>query len=1046
MKQISLIILFFGIYLDVFSSPIVARLTPNVQDNVYWQQQADYHIKVTLNDELHELTGDISIIYTNNSPDALEYIWFHLWPNAYLNDQTAFAQQQLENKSSDFYFAKKSARGYIDSLNFAADGRLARTEPDPKNPDIVKIVLATPLKAGEKTVITTPFRVKIPASFSRLGHVGQSYQITQWYPKPAVYDHKGWHQMPYLDQGEFYSEYGSFDVQITLPANYVVGATGDLQNESEQAWLDKKAAETAQIANFDNDISFPPSAIDLKTLHYIQKNVHDFAWFADKRFHVLKDEATLPSSKRKVTTYALFTNQEAKLWKHSAEYVRKAVEFYSENVGEYPYNQCTAVQSALSAGAGMEYPNITVIGLSRTPLTLETVIVHEVGHNWFYGQLGSNEREHPWMDEGINSYYERRYIRQFHPKSSIFGDAVNSRLSHLLGIEHLTSDDQSHLFYLFTARNGIDQPITLSADQYSYINYGTIVYSKTALAFQHLEKYLGKQKFDLIMKEYYKQYEFKHPYPEDIRRIFEANTAKNLEWFFDELLKNNRKMDYAIKKVEREKETIANTTYDQLTVKQHLGNVRGPFTISAFKNDSLVKAIWYDGFNGKMDILFPTGDYDKYVLDAQRNTPEFYRQNNTYTFGLFHRPCRPQLRFLGTLENPERQQIFWSPAIGYNNYDKTMLGIALYNSFLPARRLQWQIAPMFATGTTSFAGTGKLTLQNLGDSKFWKNLSISLGANYFGTGKFSVYSKDTSLDNRLVRRETAKYLRLNTILEYKWKGGQNPFRNENTKTIWARHAWLNHSKHDRSQPEQYNYTSALPYLPNWDLRHIVEIGFSLKNARIVNPYSLKINIQQYIGNQNASLLQTEATYRFTYNSPKSGFDIRFYAGGYLKETNHAYQLSLTDRGRYDYAMDDLYMGRFEETGLWSKQVTLRQGGFKVPLNVGYSNRYMLAINLKSNLPLRKIPIKLYADVALPIPDPADYWAQISNGKRFFADAGIAITPLPDVFEIYIPLLHSTNIQQVFEAQGSKFYEKISFLININKLNPFKGINRIANIF
>ncbi len=1045
MKQMSLIILFFGIYLDVFSFPHVAPLPPNMQDSSYWQQQTDYKIDVVLNDEINELNGNIHIAYKNNSPDVLAYIWFHLWPNAYKDDGTAFAQQQLENKSTDFYFARKRQRGYIDSLSFMVDGEKVRVETDPKHADIVKVLLNSPLQSGQTITITTPFNVKIPDSFSRLGHVGQSYQITQWYPKPAVYDRKGWHPMPYLDQGEFYSEYGSFDVAITLPRNYVVGATGDLQDESEVAWLAQKAAETARITDFDEkDLSFPPSSIDLKTLHYKQNNIHDFAWFADKRFHVLKDEAVLPVSKRKVDIYALFTNQEANLWRKGAVYVRNAVLFYSEHVGEYPYKQCTAVQSALSAGAGMEYPNVTVIGLSRSQVALETVIVHEVGHNWFYGQLGSNEREHPWMDEGINSYYERRYIQYFHPNATLFGDSAGKALR-LLGMGNLTSDDQFPLLYLFSARTGSDQPIELPAEKYAPINYGTIVYAKTAVAFRYLEKYLGTAKFDQIMQQYYRQYEFKHPYPEDLRHIFEANTPQNLEWFFDELLKSNHKLDYKIAKVVRKKEKIANTTYDQLTIKQHLGNVRGPYTISAFKNDSLVKTVWYDGFNGKMDILFPTGDFDRYELDTRRYAPDLYRQNNTYKFGLCHRPCKPQLRLLGTLENPERKQIFWFPAIAYNTYDKTMLGVALYSSFLPARRVQWQIMPLFATGTNTLAGTGKISLQHLGTNKFWNNLSVSVGANYFGTGYFSVYSKDTSLDNKLVRRETAKYLRLNTLVQYSWNGGKNPSRSDVNNAVWLRHAWINHSAHERDNPDLYNYSSALPYLADWNLKQVLEIGFSAKNTRLINPYSLQIDLQQLIGNQNATLVQVEAKYRFTYNSPRKGFDIRLYAGGFLKATQHAYQLSLADRGRYDYSLDDFYIGRFEQSGLWSKQVAMRQGGFKVPLNLGYSDKYLLAMNLKSGLPLRKIPIKLYADFALPIPDPANYWEQ-QIGGRFFADAGIAITPLPDVFEIYIPLLHSKNIQTSFDAQDTKFYEKISFMLNINKLNPFKKINQIATLF
>jgi hypothetical protein len=211
----------------------------------YFQQKVNYIIHVKLDDVHHFLRGDISIEYTNISPDTLTYVMFHLWPNAYKNNFTAFSKQFLENGSTEFYYANDSMRGFIDSVSLEANGLKAAMEYDAANPDIAKVNLPVPLLPGKKTIFYTPFRVKIPHTFSRLGHIGQQYQISQWYPKPAVYDRYGWHAMPYLDQGEFYSEFGSFNVHITLPKNYVVGATGVLQNASEKEWLNKKAGEGA---------------------------------------------------------------------------------------------------------------------------------------------------------------------------------------------------------------------------------------------------------------------------------------------------------------------------------------------------------------------------------------------------------------------------------------------------------------------------------------------------------------------------------------------------------------------------------------------------------------------------------------------------------------------------------------------------------------------------------------------------------------------------------------------------------------------------------
>jgi hypothetical protein len=203
----------------------------------YFQQQVNYKIDVTLNDVSNTLDGAIKIEYVNNSPDTLHYIWFHLWPNAYKNDKTDFSDQLLQNGRTDFYFSDNDKRGYINRLEFKVNGITARLEDHPQYFDVAKLILPLPLAPGQTINISTPFHEKIPFNFSRGGHVGQTYQITQWYPKPAVYDNGGWHPIPYLDQGEFYSEFGNYDVQVTLPKNYIVAATGELQNEEEKKWL-----------------------------------------------------------------------------------------------------------------------------------------------------------------------------------------------------------------------------------------------------------------------------------------------------------------------------------------------------------------------------------------------------------------------------------------------------------------------------------------------------------------------------------------------------------------------------------------------------------------------------------------------------------------------------------------------------------------------------------------------------------------------------------------------------------------------------------------
>ncbi|HLP12978.1 MAG TPA: M1 family metallopeptidase, partial [Flavobacteriales bacterium] len=551
----------------------VSALTGLAQpDSNYFQQQVDYTISVKLNDANHTIKGYETIRYKNNSPHKLKYILFHLWPNAYKNNETDLAKQFLENGDIDFYYAPPADKGFIDSLLFkVGDDTLKwefyKEEIKDKNGDVVngkdgkpkkkqyvdiaKVFLPKGVEPDSSITITTPFFVKIPSGlFSRLGHIGQSYQITQWYPKPAVYDRNGWNPMPYLNQGEFYSEWGNFDVTITIPQNYVVAATGELSGcPQEERMLELKAKETEQLfkegrtdklGNLLGGDAFPASSAEWKTLHYVQKNVHDFAWFADKRWHVLKGEYVFEKSGKLVSLWTYFTNTNSRYWKKSIQYLNDACHYYSKWNGDYPYSILQAVDGTISAGGGMEYPTITNIGNVGSDISLETVIMHEVGHNWFYGILASNEREHPWMDEGINSANEMRYMRTKYPELTLANEIGFAGLEKISGLDTLKQRMQYYLTYKLAATNNTDQPIEGKSQDFTSANYGFIVYQKTAACFNYLRAYLGDELYDKCMQDYFKAWKFKHPQPKDLRKIFEKGTKKDLSWFFDDLIGTNK--------------------------------------------------------------------------------------------------------------------------------------------------------------------------------------------------------------------------------------------------------------------------------------------------------------------------------------------------------------------------------------------------------------------------------------------------------------------------------------------------------------------------
>lgn len=490
----------------------------------YWQQEVHYTINVSLNDNNNSLRGDLSLQYINHSPDTLTYLWFHIWPNAYRNDQTALAKQLAESEDGKKKLVNMG-KGYIDSLRFTINGQPVELSVE-DNIDIIKLPLPKALLPGDKITIATPFYVQLPPYFSRSGYEGQQYMICQWYPKPAVYDRKGWHQFPYLDQGEFYAEYGSFKVNITLPGEYVVGATGTLQNKDELESY--KTIGKQNNLNQGKPVLYKALKKGSKTLSYSGENIHDFAWFAAKDFVIRYDTLQLPGHGVDVFSYGQVKGNEE--WKKSTGFIKDAVRHYSNWIGEYPYPVVQAVEGPknLTSG-GMEYPMITLItSPDANEERMDAVITHEVGHNWFYGIIGSNERDNPWMDEGVNTYFQFRYEGEKYRDNSVFGGAIPKEVKKL--------PEEEFLSRIYSALNTIPAAKPVSTGSTGFANkddYGIVVYVKTAVWLYIIESAIGREKLDKGIQEYFKEWKFKHPYPEDFKAALEKANGSSLDKLFE---------------------------------------------------------------------------------------------------------------------------------------------------------------------------------------------------------------------------------------------------------------------------------------------------------------------------------------------------------------------------------------------------------------------------------------------------------------------------------------------------------------------------------
>lgn len=926
----------------------------NCQLTPYWQQQVNYKIDVTLNDAAHSLEGFIKMDYYNNSPDTLYFIWIHLWPNAFKNDKTAFTDQVLENGSTGFYFSHPDKRGYINRLDFKVNGNTAKTTDHPQHQDIIKLILPDPLPPKSNAKIETPFHLRIPYNFSRGGHIDQAYQITQWYPKPAVYDRKGWHPMPYLDQGEFYAEFGNYEVQITLPENYVVAATGDLQNENEKQWLKNKKPFTRDLKltkqaqqKKGSALSEIPSSSKTKTLQYKQNNVHDFAWFADKTYTVKTDTLQLASGKI-ITANAFYYSENSEDWQNSLAMIKSAIRTKSQWLGEYPYHVVSVVDGG--NGGGMEYPTITLLESGGTEKMLDYVINHEVGHNWFEAILATNERTHPWMDEGMNTYYDNRYAMQQYGNTNL--DIIQTKMAFINN--RMPLDIQHTLLQTVTAVKK-DQPIETNSEKFTAFNYNMIAYIKTGDWMTLLEDELGKPLFDSCMQTYYNRWQFKHPYPEDFKKLIEEVSGKNLDATFALLTK----------KGDLKKSTI------------------------------------------KKDIRFTS--------------------------------------FFSLKETDKHHYLFAAPAIGYNFYDKLMLGVLVHNYTLPLNKFQFLIAPLYASKSKQLNGLGRVSY-TLYPGNNGQKFEMALSAASFSGDHFTDSTNTTHAQRYSKIVPSLKYVLAN----------KNP-RSSMTRFIQWKTFFINEQGLLFNR-DTINQIDVITY-PT-ESRYVNQLQFVIENNRVLYPYRGALQIEQGAG---FARLAFTGNYYFNY-AKSGGMTVRFFAGKFFYlgdktfikqfETDR-YHLNMTGpKGYEDYTYSNYFIGRNEFDKFPNQQIMIRDGGFKVRTDflsdkIGKTDDWLAAANFSTTIPnainpFAVLPFKLPLKVFVDIGTYADAWKKNAATGRFIYDAGLQLSLFNNIVNIYVPLLYSKVYKDYFKSTipEKRFLKSIAFSIDLQNINLKKLVPQI----
>lgn len=502
---------------------LALSVAATAQNTAYWQQEANYTMDVTMDVNTFQYQGTQQISYTNNSPDALNQVFYHLYFNAFQPGSEMDARlsniadpdgRMMEDKKSRISPLSPDEIGFLDVKNLLQNGKPVNFTIDGT---VLQAILAEPIAPGETVVFSLEFNGQVPLQIRRSGRnssEGVALSMSQWYPKMAEYDFEGWHADPYIAR-EFHGVWGDYDVTITLDKNYTIGGTGYLQNPQEVGH-GYEAPGTKVKKQKGNTLSW----------HFKAPMVHDFMWAADPEYtHDVLEMENGPS------LHFLYKNKPELVenWKALQPITAKAMAFFSKNVGPYPYEQYSVIQGG---DGGMEYAMSTLITGERKLNSLIGVMAHEMAHSWFQHILATNEAKHSWMDEGFTSFISSLFMQEIseNPAENPFAGSYRG--------------------YQYLIKSGKEQPQTTHSDRYEFNSaYSIAAYSKGSIFLSQLGYIIGQDKLMETLKKYYTDFKFKHPTPNDFKRTAEKVSGLQLDWYLMDWTQTTNTIDYAIQEV-----------------------------------------------------------------------------------------------------------------------------------------------------------------------------------------------------------------------------------------------------------------------------------------------------------------------------------------------------------------------------------------------------------------------------------------------------------------------------------------------------------------
>ena len=964
-----------------------------------FEPRVDYRVAAELLPAERLVRASGRFVYAHAGDSAVTRIPIHLWANAYATRDNAFARQKRLLGDLAFAFAPEEELGGYRDLRFRGSGLLDGTVAVAGYPEHVWLYLAAPLQPGDTVGVAFAYELRVPKVFSRMGRTGELYQLTQWYPKPARLDRDGWHVLPYLDLGEYDNDFGDYEVAVTVPANGIVAATGELVGGNGRAAREDRIARTTteELTGIDSLRYGQAGAL---TYRCRATGVSDFAWFASPTFRVDRVRQALPASGGEVDAYAYYTAESHASWPDAAALIGRAAAFADSLVGPYPYPAITAVSAPLGVGGGMEYPTITVIGRVGDRRSLDGVLAHEAFHNWFQHMLASDERRHAWMDEGLTSWLEARYLRHYYPPEEIGPNSLFGQGAHFT---------TGSLVHAVLAGHGLQPAPDGESAERGPAGYFYGAYSQPQLLFQWLEAVLGSAEFERRLRAYFEAWHHRHPEPADLRA---ALGGEEVAWLFDDLLLGNRLPDYALEAAEP-------LGADSVRLRiRNVADVESPVGVAFAKTGggAYDEVRWLPGFGGSRTLTLarPAGS-THVAIDPRRVSSEVARADNYRRIG-GGRGRSPKLRLLGHLGDPARVDLGLLPALGYNAADGLLVGLALHTYTAAWPRTRLFAAPLY--GLRSGEPAGQLGLRH---SLFpgrrrpgarVRELELAAQLKSFGYATNETYGETDRYTRirlaatwRLRSRERGSVLR-------SWRARLSGVRLDYVRGINATEGTFERLDED--------------YV-------VADLRCERRRVDALTPSSWAVMAQ---GSDDFQRLTADYRVGWRYREGASFLRARLFGGLVRLADDNRGRGALLPNGttgfrtaQNDYAFDYYLLDRSSA----SSQVFTRDGSLTLPflLTVPASRSWLASVSVTADAPfsLAGFRPQLYLDAAV-YPDPLE--GPGSRGTVMPVTGGLRLSAWKDVASVSFPLVNSAFVRESlpFNVAEPRYRDRIAFELRL----------------